>query len=141
LKVNPQAVVIELGGHDFLKGYERAVTKQNLEAMITQCRAIGAEVVLVEIPRGFITDGYRGLERQIAHEFDLELVPDSIIRLFVLWGPYAPPGMWVERKWRLSDDGLHPNRQGNQRLAEQVAHALTRLYGPALQAEKSPAGQ
>ena len=52
LELNPQLVVIELGGHDFLKGHSRAATKANLHRMIQMCHAADARVVLLEIPRG-----------------------------------------------------------------------------------------
>ncbi len=128
-EANPQVVVIELGGHDYLKGRSRAATKENLETIIDACQAMGAEVVLMEIPRGFITDPFSALERQIARERGLELIPDTAIRELVLWSPFAPPGMWLRPDRQLSDDGLHPNARGNESLAEYVAEALTRLYG------------
>lgn len=126
---NPQVVVIELGGHDFLKGHTRAETKENLKKIIESSREIGAEVVLMEIPRGFVTDRFDGLERELAREMDLTLIPDTAIRKLVLWSPYAPPGMWFSPAWHLSDDGLHPNKLGNQHLAESVVDALESLYG------------
>ena len=66
IKANPQVVVIELGGHDFLRGYSRAATKENLEKIIGACQGIGAEVVLMEIPRGFMTDPFDALDRELA---------------------------------------------------------------------------
>jgi lysophospholipase L1-like esterase len=128
---NPQVVIVELGGHDFLKGYQRDEPRANLNSIITACRSHGAEVVLVEIPRGLVHDPYRGLERELAREFDLELVPDTPIRRLVLWSPYGPPGMWLSKSEQLSDDGLHPNAAGNQVLAKYVAAALKRMYGRA----------
>ncbi len=127
----PQVVIIELGGHDFLKGWARATTKANLEQMIDACRAMGAEVVLIEVPRGFMIDPFRGLERQIADEQDVELVADSAIRQWVLWSPISPPGMWFPGS-RLSDDGIHSNPQGSACLAQTVADALERMYGPQI---------
>lgn len=127
----PQVVIIELGGHDFLKGWARATTKANLEQMIEACRSMGAEVVLIEVPRGFMIDPFRGLERQIADEQDLELVADSAIREWVLWSPILPPGMWFPAS-RLSDDGIHSNPRGSAHLARQVADALERMYGPQI---------
>ena len=117
IKANPQVVVIELGGHDFLKGYSRAATKENLEKIVDTCRSIGAEVIVMEIPRGFITDPFAALEREMARQKSLELIPDTAIRRLVLWSPHAPPGMWLRPESRLSDDGLHPNAQGNRMLA------------------------
>lgn len=131
----PQAVVIELGGHDFLKDAtlfkrrSRAATKQNLARFITAAQEIGAEVVLIEIPRAFISDPFAGLERELAREYDVELVPDTVIREFVLYSPYAPPGTWTGGPY-LSDDGLHPNARGNELMARHVAGALERFFGP-----------
>lgn len=134
IEASPQVVVIELGGHDFLRGKSRAATMANLEKIVDACRLIGAEVILVEIPRGFIYDAYGDMEREMARRQRLELVPDTAIRSLVLWGPYIPPGMWLRRKSRLSDDGLHPNARGNLLLATYVVDALTRIYGPEVQA-------
>jgi acyl-CoA thioesterase I len=129
LAADPQVVVVELGGNDFLKGNDRETTRANLEMIVTTCRLHGAEVVLFEIPRGLVYDPYRGLERELARRHDLELVADTPIRRLALWSPYGPPGKWLPEHHRLSDDGLHPNAAGNRLLAKRVAAALRRLYG------------
>jgi lysophospholipase L1-like esterase len=130
-EARPQVLVIELGGHEFLHGDSRADAKARLLEIIGAGRDAGAEIVLFEIPRGFIVDAYAGLERQLARENDLELIPDGAIRSLVLFSqdgllaPFtsAPP---------LSDDGLHPNANGHRFLCEHVARALRRLYGDAI---------
>ncbi len=131
LGIEPQVVVIELGGHDFLKGRTRAATRQSLEQLIDMCQARGAEVVLMEIPRGFMTDPYWGLERELAQQHDLQLVSDSGIRQFVLWSPISPPGMWLPDS-HLSDDGIHSNPRGSAYLARHVAASLCAMYGPGI---------
>ncbi|QDT04623.1 Acyl-CoA thioesterase I precursor [Rubripirellula lacrimiformis] len=123
----PTVVVIELGGHDFLKGHSRASTKSNLIDMIDQCHANGAEVVLMEIPRGFMLDPFASLERQIAYEKDVELVADTWLRQIVLNSPIAPPGMWMSADSRLSDDGIHSNPKGSKVIAHRVAKAIESL--------------
>ncbi len=128
IETDPQVVVVELGGHDFLKGHGRAATEANLEQIINACRTIGAEVILIEIPRGLITDPYAGMERQLARRHDLELISDTPLRKLILYSPYTPLG--PSPAWRLSDDGLHPNEQGNRVLADAAADALVRLLGP-----------
>ncbi|MEO1526058.1 MAG: GDSL-type esterase/lipase family protein [Planctomycetota bacterium] len=132
---DPQVVVIELGGHDFLKGRGRTSTKQNLLAMIEQCRANDAEVVLMEIPRGFIFDPYASLEREIAYEQDVQPVADTWLRQIVLLGPAAPPGIWLPDV-RLSDDGIHSNTRGSHAIAKRVAKALGSMYGDQVFAER-----
>src|SRR5262245_41265664 len=112
LACRPQAVVIELGGHDSLRGKSRQETRANLEAMIRASRSAGAEVFLFEIPRGFISDPFAGLERELARQYDLQLITDGAIRQLVLFSPFTPLGAWTGRK--LSDDGLHPNDAGHR---------------------------
>ena len=104
LKVaKPQAVIIELGGPDYLKGHSRAATADNLKKIIDACQSVGADVVLMELPRGFITDPFCGLERELARQYDLELIADTSIRNLVLWSAYSPPGMWCNAATHLSD--------------------------------------
>jgi acyl-CoA thioesterase I len=134
-EANPQAVLIELGGNDYLRGCSRVETKQNLERIIDVCHSFGAEVVLLEMPRGFIIDPYAGMEREIARQKGVTLVPDTPIRKLVLWSPHSPPGMWLSNQSHFSDDGLHPNAQGNKMLAEYLAEMLTRMYGPSIRAK------
>lgn len=128
LEHHPQVVVIELGGHDFLKGHGRAATKQNLEKMIEGCRTAGADVILMEIPRGFMLDPFASLEREIAYEQDVQLISDSWLRKVVVMSPVAPPGMWMPES-RLSDDGIHSNPRGSKAIARYVAEALRSMYG------------
>jgi lysophospholipase L1-like esterase len=123
LSQRPRVVVIELGGHDFLKNVDRSVARSNLVTLITAIQQAGGEPILMEIPRGFMVDPYAGLERELTREYDLELISDTCIRKLVLYSPYAPPGLWTGGP-HLSDDGLHPNAAGNRVLAEAVARAL-----------------
>ena len=125
---NPQVVVIELGGHDFLKGRSRDATKANLIKMIDQCRDAGADVILMEIPRGFMFDPFASLEREIAYEKDVQLVSDTWLRQIVLLSPVAPPGKWYPAM-RLSDDGIHSNPKGSHAIAVRVADAIEAMYG------------
>lgn len=131
IRARPQAVVIELGGHDYLRGRSRSETRAVLERIITTLRGADAAVILMEIPRGFLSDPYAGLERELARRYDLELISDSAIRQLVLFSPYAPPGMWM-KDGHLSDDGLHPNARGNLHLADRAAQALRRMYGQGI---------
>jgi lysophospholipase L1-like esterase len=134
LDQRPQLVIIELGGHDFLRGYGRAATRASLVQIIEACQQAGAEVVLVEIPRGFITDPFSGLERELARKYELELIPDSAIRMLVVRSP-AIPVVGDLAKPHLSDDGLHPNEAGAQMLAGVVCRTLTRMYGEQLSSD------
>jgi acyl-CoA thioesterase I len=128
-RLNPQVVVIELGGHDFLHDYSRASTKARLKRIIDTVRRIGAEVVLVEMPRAFVSDPYWGLEREIARQEDVELVPDTAMRTIFLRSTAFPPGTWLGPPYLTDESGIHPNERGNEILAKYVAEALQRMYG------------
>lgn len=131
-RLNPQLVVIELGGHDFLRGHSRAATKAHLKTIIDSVRRIGAEVVLLEIPRAYVSDPYWGLEREVARQEDVELVSDTVMRRIFLRSTTFPPGSWLGEPYLTDESGIHPNQRGNQLLAERVAVALERLYGPGI---------
>ena len=128
--LKPRIVVLEIGGHDYNNGYARAETRERMMKLIGSFKSVGANVILVEITRGFINDPYRGLERELARGFDLQLVPDTMIRRLVFWSPIVPPGMFVDEKMHNSNDGLHPNDNGNRMMAAYVADAIEKVAGP-----------
>jgi lysophospholipase L1-like esterase len=134
---DPEVVVLELGGNDFIQGQSRQTVKDNLEQIIVACRERGAEVILMEVPRGFFSDPYWGLERQLARQYRLELIPDTAIRRLLLSSPTMPPGQWTSGPFLTQGDGLHPNAGGNQLLAAYVAAALERIYGAAIRLKET----
>jgi lysophospholipase L1-like esterase len=136
LQHNPQVVVIEFGGHDFLRGHSRASTKAYLETLIDKVRKNGAEVVLMEIPRAYLSDPYWGLEREIARQHDVELIPDSAMRMLFLRSLTYPPGTWLGEPYLTDDTGIHANVRGQLVLAAAVAKALERMYGPEIRREQ-----
>jgi acyl-CoA thioesterase-1 len=123
LAPKPAYVVIELGGHDYLKGYPRVDLKRRLAEMIDRSQQAGAVVVLFEIPCGVVRDPMRGVYRELALEKRVALIPDTYIRALVFGSPFFPPCEWG---WipRLSEDGIHPNKRGNELLAKSVARAI-----------------
>ena len=130
---NPQLVVVELGGHDYNGDHKsRTATKANLETLVQSFHANNVHVVLIEIPRGFISDPYSGIEREITAKYDLQLIDDTLIRLLIFNSPFLPPGMWLDSSRRYSDDGLHPNENGNKFFAQRVKDTLVKLYGRAI---------
>jgi acyl-CoA thioesterase I len=133
----PQVVIIELGGNDYLRGYSLAATRTNLVRLIDACQQLGAQVVLVEVPRGFIVDPYSGLERKLARKLDLELIPDTAIRMLVLRSPISPLPNFLAKP-HLSEDGLHPNQAGARYLAERLSRALLGMYGPNISRNDEP---
>jgi len=124
LDAKPQLVVMELGGHDYKDGEPRDQTKARLRQIIQELTDADIEVVIVEIIHGLISDPFYGVERELAAEFDLQLIPDTIIRRFVYFSEIIPPGRWMDQSEHLSEDGLHPNARGQVEFAKVVADAI-----------------
>ena len=124
LAEKPQLVVMEIGGHDYNTGEPRDETKARLKQIIQELTEADIQVVIVETPRGFISDPFYGVERELAAEYDLQLIPDTIIRRFVYFSAIAPPCYWMDPSQHLSNDGLHPNARGQVEFAKVVADAI-----------------
>jgi hypothetical protein len=103
-----------------------------LKTIIDAARQMDVEVVLMEIPRAFISDPYWGLERELARQEDVELVSDTAMRTIFLRSTAFPPGTWLGEPYLTDETGIHPNERGKQILAEHVADALERMYGPRI---------
>ena len=108
----PQLVLIELGGNDFLRQTRAARVKEFLRAMIREALASGATVVLVAVPRlsllrasvGALTDS--PIYAELAEEEGVVLVPDVFSE--------------VISDSSLRADEIHPNARGYRQFAEGI---------------------
>lgn len=118
--LQPDIVVIELGGNDFLQGQDLGRTRQNLRDMVAAARAMGARVLLVGVRLpGFLlrTDRGRdfdGLFSALAAELDVPLVPDMYED--ALGNPRF-----------MQADNIHPTAEGQKVVAENVLPQLREL--------------
>ena len=95
------AVILELGANDALRGLDPARAKSNLDKIIATIKAGGAEVLLAGMfaPRSLGKDYVRafdGMYPDLAHKYGLILYP------------FFLEGVALDAKLNL-DDGLHPN--------------------------------
>ena len=113
----PAWVIIELGGNDGLRGFSLDVTRNNLESMIMQSQASGAEVLLtgIMLPPNYgpsFTERFHALYGQLAQTHSTLLVP------FFMDGVALVDGM-------MQDDGIHPSVQAQPVLLENVWTVLS----------------
>lgn len=117
LQTDPDVVVIELGGNDGLRGQPLESIAGNLRAIVAGVREAGAVPVLlgIQMPPNLGVDyapAFAGLYDELAEELAIEhYVPRFL----------EPVGGRPELNLR---DGLHPNPQGHEVLAEQVVPVL-----------------
>jgi len=112
----PALVLVELGANDGLRGLPLDEIKTNLRRILTMCRDAGAKMLLlgIELPLNYgpqYRDGLRTLYRDLAHEFNVPLVP------FLLEGVATDPKL-------MQEDGMHPLAAGEPRVLDNVWPAL-----------------
>tara|TARA_R100000900_G_scaffold146543_1_gene137616 strand:+ start:1018 stop:1647 length:630 start_codon:yes stop_codon:yes gene_type:complete len=112
----PQLVIVELGGNDFLRKRPDHAVEADLRAILAQVAEHGALPVLVAVPRlsllrasvGALNDA--SLYADLAQETGVLLVPDVFSE--------------VLSDAELRADAIHPNAAGYRVLAEGIARAL-----------------
>jgi acyl-CoA thioesterase-1 len=118
MRAEPDAVVIQLGGNDGLRGIDLAETEANLRAMIERSLEEGARVLLlgVRLPPNYgeYGAGFDALYPALAEEYELAFVP------FFMQGVGAVPELNLA-------DGLHPTAEGQEKLADNVEGALAEV--------------
>lgn len=119
-----RVLVLELGANDGLRGLSIASLRENLREIIerTRNRYPDAAIVIagMEAPPNLgraYTNEFRDVFRDLAADYDAALVP------FLLEGVAAVPEL-------NQDDGIHPNAEGQKRIAENVWKVLQPVIGP-----------
>lgn len=113
--------VLELGGNDGLRGLDPEMTYQNLQSIIDKVseKAPDAEIILagMEAPPNMgqaYTDAFRKVYTRLADANDVALIP------FLLKDVGGIPELNLP-------DGIHPNEEGQQIVAENVWEILQPL--------------
>lgn len=113
------AVIVELGANDSLRGLPPALARKNLDAIITRLRDKGIEVLLAGMRAP------RNLGESYVHAFDT-LYPDLAKAHDVLLYPFFLEGAALVPSLTL-DDGLHPNEKGVARIVEGILPSVEAL--------------
>jgi acyl-CoA thioesterase-1 len=121
--LRPAIVILELGANDGLRGLPLAVTRANLDRMLTLASADGAQLLLLglRLPPNYgerYTSGFAQLYEQLATQHHVAWVP------FLLEGVALHPEL-------MQDDGLHPNARGQPLLLDTVWPKLVALMRAA----------
>ncbi len=113
-----EVLVLELGANDGLRGLPISSLRRNLREIIQRTRKrypdAGIVIAGMEAPPnlgGPYTTEFRNVFGDIAEEFDADLIP------FLLEGIAAVPEL-------NQDDGIHPNIEGQRRVAANVWKVL-----------------
>jgi acyl-CoA thioesterase-1 len=117
LSRNPRIVIVLLGGNDLLRRVPRATMFENLETIVTRIRARGAAVILVSVEIGFGAGAEGRAFEDLATRTSSALVRD------ILSGIFGRQGLMA--------DGIHPNSDGYELMADRIAPVLRELVEDA----------
>ncbi|MCH8861409.1 MAG: arylesterase [Proteobacteria bacterium] len=116
---NPDLVILEFGGNGALRGIDPAVTRGNLDEMLSILRGRNINVLLV---------GMRAppnMGREFAEEFDA-IFPDLAANYGVALYPFFLKGVVLQPELKLKD-GIHPNREGVAIMVDGMAPMVAKL--------------
>lgn len=109
-------VILELGANDALRGIQPDITRQNLDAMITQLKERGIKVLLA----GMLAPPNMGAD--YAAQFN-PIYPDLAAKHGVPLYPFFLDGVAAQRDLLL-EDGMHPNAGGVAVMVERIMPKL-----------------
>ncbi|MBY0363065.1 MAG: arylesterase [Phreatobacter sp.] len=98
------AVIVELGANDALRGIDPAVTRRNIDAIVTRLKARGITVLL----SGMVAPPNMGSTFGAAFN---PIFPDLAAKHGVLFDPFFLDGVAGDAGLNLAD-GMHPNARG-----------------------------
>jgi acyl-CoA thioesterase-1 len=113
------AVIVEFGANDALRGVPPAEARRNLEAIVTRLKARKAEVVIagMHAPRNW-GEGY-------VREFDA-IFPELAGRHGLILYPFFLEGVALRAELSLPD-GLHPNAKGVAQIVRNILPTVEQL--------------
>ncbi len=126
LAAGPEAVIVELGGNDALRGLDPAMVESNLNALLTGLKKRRVQVLLtgMRAPRNLGSDyaeAFDGVFARLAERHGVAFYP------FFLEGVAGVPALNLA-------DGIHPNPQG-------VAEIVSRMMPQVLELVRSVCGR
>jgi len=99
----PDLVLLCMGGNDMLADMDHENIRNNLETMIRDIKATGADVILIGVPKPGLILGIPDFYEELADTYQL---------------PYDDTLPSILSKNHLKSDYIHPNAKGYQILAE-----------------------
>jgi acyl-CoA thioesterase-1 len=120
---DPDAVILELGANDGLRGLDPAATRANLDAMLTRLGQAGKAVLLA----GMLAPPNLGPE--YGAEFN-RIYPELAAAHGVALYPFFLDGVAAEPALN-QDDGMHPNADGVRIIVERLLPRLRELIAQA----------
>ena len=118
---HPNAVILELGGNDMLRGIAPAETEKNLRAILARLRGAHVPVLLTGM------HAQRNLGADYVKQFD-GIYPRLAKETGVLFYPFILDGVALNPKLNQAD-GMHPNPAGVRIVVARILPLVKKLVG------------
>ena len=116
---HPNAVIVELGGNDMLRGIAPAETEKNLRAILARLKAVHVPVLLTGM------HAQRNLGADYVKQFD-GIYPRLARETGVLFHPFILDGVALNPKLNQAD-GMHPNPAGVKIVVARILPLVKKL--------------
>ncbi len=124
---HPDAVILELGSNDMLRGIPPAVTEKNLRAILGKLKAARVKVLLTGM------GAQRNLGADYVKQFD-SIYPRLAKEYNVLFYPFILDGVALNPKLNQAD-GMHPNPAGVKVIVARILPLVKKLVAPEIKKE------
>lgn len=115
----PDAVILEFGGNDALRGLAPSETERNLSTMLDRFRSMRIPVLLLGMKAP------RNLGPEYAKEFDA-IYPRLAQKYETLFYPFVLDGVAMNPRLN-QPDGIHPNPAGEKVVADRIFPDVLKL--------------
>ncbi|MEM8536486.1 MAG: arylesterase [Pseudomonadota bacterium] len=120
------AMIVTLGGNDYLRGIDPAVSAANLDGILAAGQAAGVDMLLVGLSVGGnygqdYKQEFEGMYATLAEAYDVPLYPDFAAGLRAAAGDQAGMAAFLQ------PDGIHPNADGVAVIVEAIGPAVLDL--------------
>jgi acyl-CoA thioesterase-1 len=113
------AVILELGANDMLRGVDPKVTRAALETIVAKLKARKIEVLLCGMRAG------RNMGEDYLRDFDA-IFPDLAAKYGLVYYPFFLEGVATQAKFALQD-GIHPNAAGVSQIVSAILPKVEEL--------------
>lgn len=124
------AMIVTLGGNDYLRGLDPAVSRANLDGILAKAAAADVDVVLVGLTAGAnygpdFKEAFDAMYVELAAQYDVPLVPSFFAGLLAAAGTQDGVADYMQ------DDGIHPNAQGVAAIVAALGPSVLELAATA----------
>ncbi len=124
------AMIVTLGGNDYLRGIDPAVSRANLDGILAAGQDAGVDMLLVGLSVGgnYGADykaAFEGMYADLAAKYDIPLYPDFAAGLRGVAG--TVDGMQA----LMQPDGIHPNADGVAVIVDAIGPSVLDLVQAA----------